>query len=319
MTPISLANYRRYPYNNAPLTTVPKVRLYVERPEEQQHWFVNIGHVTDRGRRKTEPHAHPDYGQVMFVRRGRGMINLEGRSVPFEGPCALVLPAECVHGMDYEIDADRWVVTIEVSFLAQVNARLHEFIQLWAAPRMIGLANACDAEAEFYRLIRKLEFEVESRAIGHVTGTEALLTTLLLLLARRAGDDQLGLVQHDVREPDATRAAVRLADRFRELIDQHYRDNLQLTDYASRLGVSLVQLRAACAATAGHSPTKLIHARVIIEAKRHLIFADMSMEQIAFWLGFSDAAYFTRFFRREVGQTPSQFRIAARQQPQGPR
>jgi AraC family transcriptional activator of pobA len=51
---------------------------------------------------------------------------------------------------------------------------------------------------------------------------------------------------------------------------------------------------------------------VITEAKRNLIFGDMTMEQIAYWLGFTDAAYFTRFFRKEVGQTPSQFRIAAR-------
>jgi AraC family transcriptional activator of pobA len=40
----------------------------------------------------------------------------------------------------------------------------------------------------------------------------------------------------------------------------------------------------------------------------------MSVEQIAFGLGFADAAYFTRFFRREVAQAPSQFRAAARQQ-----
>jgi AraC family transcriptional activator of pobA len=81
------------------------------------------------------------------------------------------------------------------------------------------------------------------------------------------------------------------------------------------MGVSLVQLRAACAAATGQSPTKMIHARVITEAKRNLIFGDMTMEQIAYSLGFSDAAYFTRFFRKEVGQ-PSQFRLAAREQPQ---
>ena len=52
--------------------TVPKVRLYVERPEDE-NWFVHVGHVTERGRRRTEPHAHPAYGQVIFVLRGRGV------------------------------------------------------------------------------------------------------------------------------------------------------------------------------------------------------------------------------------------------------
>jgi AraC family transcriptional activator of pobA len=304
-----LSKYQLYSNPNAASTTVPKVRLYVESPERQEHWFVNVGHVTDRGRWKTEPHAHPNYGQVIFVRNGRGVMNLEGTSVPFQGPCALLLPPECVHGLDYEIDADRWVVTVEMSYLIQINAKLREFLQLWSEPRIIPMSDSAEAATEFYRLIRRVQQEVESRAVGHVAGTEALLTSLLLLLVRASG---LGQSEED----GPTRQELGLADRFRELIDQHYRENLQLQDYASMMRVSLVQLRAACAAAAGQSPTKIIHARVIAEAKRNLIFGDMTMEQIAYSLGFSDAAYFTRFFRKEVGQTPSQFRLAAREQEQ---
>jgi len=286
-------------------TTVPKVRLYVERPEEE-NWLVHVGHVTDRGRWRTEPHAHPAYGQVIFVRSGRGVMNLEGSSVPFEGPCALLLPTECVHGLDYEVDVDRWVVTIEVAYLTQVNAKLHEFIELWAAPRMIPLEDPADAGMAFYSLMQRLKDEVESDAVGHVVGAEALLTTLLLMLLREARLDQTG-------SESGTRNDIRLVDRFRKLIDQHYRENLPLQDYASMMAVSLVQLRAACASATEQSPTKMIHARIITEAKRDLIFGNMSVEQIAFGLGFADAAYFTRFFRREVGQAPSQFRAAARQ------
>ncbi|MDN7179478.1 AraC family transcriptional regulator [Caballeronia sp. SEWSISQ10-4 2] len=304
----AMTKYQRHSNNKATLTTVPKVRLYVERPEEKEKWFVNIGHVTDRGRWRTEPHAHPEYGQVIFVRNGRGVINLEGSNVPFEGPCALLLPTDCVHGLDYEIDVDRWVVTIEVAYLTQVNSKLHEFIQLWALPRMIPLSSATMAATEFFSLIKRLQQELESKAVGHVVGTEALLTSLLLMLVRGTCLDQID-------NDGATRNEIRLADRFRELIDQHYRQNLPLQDYASTMAVSLVQLRAACASATGQSPTKMIHARIITEAKRNLIFGDMSVEQIAFGLGFSDAAYFTRFFRKEVGQAPSQFRVTARDQP----
>ncbi|ALE59211.1 AraC family transcriptional activator of pobA [Paraburkholderia sp. GV068] len=306
MTNSASAKYQTRSGSKAKLTTVPKVRLYVERPEERD-WFVHVGHVTERGRWRTEPHAHPAYGQVIFVRNGRGVMNLEGSSVPFEGPCALLLPTECVHGLDYEVDADRWVVTIEVAYLAQVNARFHEFIALWAAPRVIPLAHSAEAGMEFCSLIHSLKEEVESDATGHVVGTEALLTMLLLKLVREA--------RLDAAHESSTRNDIRLVERFRKLIDEHFRENLPLQDYASMMAVSLVQLRAACASATEQSPTKMIHARIITEAKRNLIFGDMSVEQIAFGLGFADAAYFTRFFRREVGQAPSQFRVAARQQP----
>ncbi|MFM0417686.1 helix-turn-helix domain-containing protein [Paraburkholderia aromaticivorans] len=307
MTHSAAARHQTKSVGKAKLTSVPKVRLYGDHPESD-NWFVHVGHVTDRGRWRTEPHAHPTYGQVIFVRNGRGMMNLEGSSVPFEGPCALLLPTECVHGLDYELDADRWVMTIEVSYLAQVNAKLREFISLWASPRVIPLAYSAEGGVEFHNLIKSLKQEVESEAVGHVVATEALLTTILLMLVRETRLDQSA-------NESASRNDVRHVDRFRKLIDEHFRENLPLQDYASMMAVSLVQLRAACASASEQSPTKMIHARIITEAKRNLIFGDMSVEQIAFGLGFADAAYFTRFFRREVGQTPSQFRIAARQQP----
>ncbi|RKP57603.1 helix-turn-helix domain-containing protein [Pararobbsia silviterrae] len=307
MTSSTMARPHRARIGNVKRTTVPKVRLYVDRPE-QKHWFVHVGHVTDRGRWKTEPHAHPAYGQVIFVRSGRGVMNLEGSRVPFEGPCALLLPTECVHGLDYELDVDRWVVTIEESYLTQVNAKLHEFIDLWSLPRMISLSDPAKRGTEIHGLVAQLKHEVESDAVGHVVGIESLLTTLLLTLVREAHLDQS--VSEGERRND-----VRLVDRFRKLIEQHYRENLPLQDYTSMMAVSLVQLRAACASASELSPAKMIHARIVTEAKRNLIFGNMSVEQIAFGLGFADAAYFTRFFRKEVGQTPSQFRSTARQQP----
>jgi AraC family transcriptional activator of pobA len=291
---------------SAPPASVPKVRLYVERADPQETWFVNVGHVTEGGRRWTAPHAHPAYGQVIYVRVGQGTINLEGSVIPFQGPCALLLPNDCVHGLEYTVDVDRWVVTIEDTYLKQVNAKLPEFSQLWSGPRVIGLGYAEDSGAHFGDLVRQLQYESRSRTIGHVIGTEALLTQLLLILIRGLRSDQ-------IEQEGATRNAIRLTDRFRELVRDHYRDNLRLQDYASMMAVSATQLRAACIAATGMSPTKMIHARLVTEAKRSLIFSDMTIEQIAYALGFVDSAYFTRFFRREAGQSPSQFRAQARE------
>lgn len=298
-----------YPPAAPRLAPVPQVRLYVENAEQEKSWFVNVGHVTEGGRRRTAPHSHPAYGQVIFVRLGRGILNLEGRKIPFEGPCALLLPNEYVHGLEYEIDVDRWVVTVEETYLTQVNSKLPEFIQLWTEPRVIPLTYSAEAAAGVQTLVTWMEQEARSKALGHVMGMEALLTSLLLTLVRGTRLDQID-------KEGATRNAIKLTNRFRELVHQHYRENLRLQTYASQMAVSLAQLRTACLAATGLSPTKLIHARLITEAKRNLIFGDMSIEQIAYGLGFVDTAYFTRFFRKEVGQSPSQFRSTAREQTQ---
>jgi AraC family transcriptional activator of pobA len=286
------------------LTPVPRLRLYVERHQDD-NWFVHVGHVANRGRWRIEPHTHPEYGQLIFVREGRGVVELEGTRVPFAGPCALLLPTECVHGLDYEVDLDRWVVTIEVSYLAQINARLPEFTQLWSGPRIIALSHNPHVERESYQLIRRLEQEMLASGIGRAAALEALLTLLLITLIRAMPTSQF---EHDSANP----ANLRQAERFRELVNQYYGKNLRLQEYASMMAISVSQLRAACTAALGQSPTKVIHARIVTEAKRSLIFTDLPVEQVAFRLGFDDAAYFTRFFRREVGQTPSQFRSTAK-------
>lgn len=52
----------------------------------------------------------------------------------------------------------------------------------------------------------------------------------------------------------------------------------------------------------------LIHLRMIVEAKRQLRYTAMPVAQIAYFLGFEDPAYFTRFFRQRSGLSPKAFR-----------
>ncbi|MNE89947.1 Transcriptional activator NphR [compost metagenome] len=62
---------------------------------------------------------------------------------------------------------------------------------------------------------------------------------------------------------------------------------------------------------AGQSALQIIHQRLLLEAKRNLIYTNMTVSQVSDSLGFSDPTYFSRFFRRLGGQSPKAFRTAA--------
>lgn len=81
---------------------------------------------------------------------------------------------------------------------------------------------------------------------------------------------------------------------------------------AVALGSSRAALTSACARSGGASPSAMLDARSVLEAKRMLIYADMSVAEIGYSLGFSDPAYFSRFFSRHSGRSPQAFRIASR-------
>ncbi|MGB2130377.1 MAG: helix-turn-helix domain-containing protein, partial [Marinobacterium sp.] len=79
-------------------------------------------------------------------------------------------------------------------------------------------------------------------------------------------------------------------------------------EYTRELGISESRLHQICQKVSNRSPKKLIHDRIMQETKRLLVFTDQSSNDICYQLGFSDPAYFSRFFKRHTGMTAQQFR-----------
>ena len=96
--------------------------------------------------------------------------------------------------------------------------------------------------------------------------------------------------------------------RFHALIEQRFRESRSIEAYAGTLGITATQLNNVCRTHAGKSALQLIHDRVLLEARRNLVYTVMSVSEIAYALGFSDPAYFSRFFRQRTGVSPGAFR-----------
>ncbi|MBV8662648.1 MAG: helix-turn-helix domain-containing protein, partial [Hyphomicrobiales bacterium] len=105
------------------------------------------------------------------------------------------------------------------------------------------------------------------------------------------------------------------AQRFRQLVELHYRDNLGRDDFARMLGVTRAHLHEACVKALGRAPQQLVHERLHVEAQTRLRETAQTIEQIAYGLGFRDPAYFSRFFRRRSGMSPGAYRKASRITP----
>jgi AraC family transcriptional activator of pobA len=78
--------------------------------------------------------------------------------------------------------------------------------------------------------------------------------------------------------------------------------------YARRVAMSETSLNRLCQSLAGTTAFDLIQQRLALEARRRLTFVPASIASIAAELGFKDPAYFSRFFRKHSGVSPSTFR-----------
>ncbi|MBD0254596.1 MAG: helix-turn-helix domain-containing protein [Cytophagales bacterium] len=99
-----------------------------------------------------------------------------------------------------------------------------------------------------------------------------------------------------------------LLKSFQQLIGAHYHHLHDVTGYANLLNLTPGYLNDAVKGQSGKTAISHIHNRLAVEAKRRLLHTELSVKQIANALGFEDAAYFNRFFKRLTGSTPIGYR-----------
>lgn len=95
---------------------------------------------------------------------------------------------------------------------------------------------------------------------------------------------------------------------FSTLVEFNFTKLHSVTDYAERLGVSPKSITKHFQKIGTQKPSDFIKNRIILEAKRKLIYSDASVKEIAFDLGFNDPAYFTRFFTKATSFSPLNFK-----------
>ncbi len=99
-----------------------------------------------------------------------------------------------------------------------------------------------------------------------------------------------------------------LLRQFHILVEQHFKKAHDVTFYANHLHKSPKTLSNVFNKIGSASPLALINDRIMLEAKRLLLYSDLSVEEIGYQLGYSDAAHFSKFFKRHAHQTTSQFK-----------
>lgn len=96
--------------------------------------------------------------------------------------------------------------------------------------------------------------------------------------------------------------------RFREATEEKLHEWHQVAVYSKLLGISEKTLSRASQAVAGLSSKAYLSKRIALEAKRLLAHTNWPITQVADKLGFDEVSNFIKFFRREAGYSPSEFR-----------
>lgn len=96
--------------------------------------------------------------------------------------------------------------------------------------------------------------------------------------------------------------------QFNVLVEMNFKEKHQVKDYADLLFKSPKTLSNFFNKYNNQSPLQVINERIILEAKRQLSHTSKTIDELAYELGYSDAAHFSRFFKKHAGVSPNGFR-----------
>jgi AraC family transcriptional activator of pobA len=287
-----------------PQHIVPSFFLYGEPPREVADHFLHIEALDDRSRPNNwniRPHAHAALNHIFYLTSGGGVIRAESLTTRFCTPCAISIPARIIHAFEFDEDTSGTVFTLSETFLREQLVRHAEFAELFSAPCLLEFPDTNRDATSLRSSLERLTWELAWRAPGHAAAVESQLQAILVALLRldHRGRDEVQRAQ--------SREAELLA-RFRQLLETAFHSNKPIAHYARALGISPSRLRAACIEVTHRSPIKLLQDRLLLEAKRVLLYSNMSIAEAGYHLGFGDPAYFTRFFTKCTGMSPRKFR-----------
>lgn len=294
---------------SSPASRIPNYALYGDQDQPAWSNSFNFEWIPQRSAPyhwHIQVHRHDAFVQLLCLTAGSGVVHLNGARIPARAPCVIVLPAGAAHGFEFSVDVDGPVITATQKVLESLATLvMPDLLATIRTPRVLELPDAALLEP-LMPLLQAIERESRSHSTGQTAAGMALLTALLVQVARLSGPP----TSEPALAPAGTRKQ-RQIQQFKTLLDRDFRLHRPVQAYAEALGLTAGQLSRICREVLGMSALDVINARLVHEAQRELVYTVGSVKQLAGELGFEDDAYFSRFFKRHTGLSPRAFRAQA--------
>lgn len=244
-------------------------------------------------------HQHSFYQLIWFQEAGQHYVDYEILSHPANS--LFFLNRGQIHYFCPEAQNEGTLFHFDDFFLRQSDPEKDRWIQ-YKLFNEIGkpyvVLSDKDA-ADFSYLTHSLQDELEHRPYNYQRQLYYQFQTLLLKIER--------LKQSQQGTSEKLDHNFILAMRFKQLVEDHLDAFLSVQTYSEKLGISSKKLTAISAQYLHHTPSKLIHRRKILEAKRLLSNLKLSIKEVGYTLGFDQPTYFTKYFKKHTGITPKAF------------
>lgn len=245
-----------------------------------------------------------NFHEILFITKGKGVFRLDNERMRFAAGTLLLLPPN--KWRQWEIidkDIDGYFLIFEEKFISKFFNdqlflyRFHYFYNN-STPSYIHLN-----QNEFTTFLKHLQ-DIKKELRNLTSDSEHFLRAILYILLIKINRtySHTFKIKEQFFENNLTL-------RFRKLLEKEIRNHSDVSFYAQSLQVSKSHLNKTLKENLGMSTSKIIKERLIAEAKRALLYSELSISEIAYQLNFSEPSNFNRLFKEIVGVPPKLYRI----------
>ncbi len=246
-------------------------------------------------------HRHSFYHIVLFTSGGgTHTIDFEQFTVR-PGQIYFMIPGQ-VHKWNFEGEVDGYVINFSENLFRSIMAE-SQYLEQFSFLRAVAKDSVIDLDEKTLPVVTHIFHEL----IGEVKNSDSYSNSMICsLLVNMFIHISRTIVSVDKKQVPAHNQL--MLYNFKKLVNQYYIEKKLPKDYAVMMYITPNHLNALCSDLLGQSAGEVIRDRVLLEAKRLLVNAGLSISEIAYKLNFKDNSYFAKFFKKYTGVTAESFR-----------
>ncbi|MBU1668422.1 helix-turn-helix domain-containing protein [bacterium] len=270
-------------FNNIPTHRLTQNDIYMQPIDMRYHPNIN------------KPHRHDFFEILWFIDEGEEHI-IDFKSYPIRKNELFFLAPGKIHSLN-TYNKQGFLIVLSQEFISYLS-HAHEncFFSLFYTfdSRVSCILNS--DEEKTLKILYSLLFNEYQNKLQDIRLLQSYCRSFLLFLQRTLEQQMSNIYTHHNR-----------IGILSILIEKYYKAEKYVDFYASKLELTPKRLNELSKNTLGFTVSQLIKNRIILEAKREIYFNTLSMNEIAYALGYNDPAYFSRFFKKETGFSPKAY------------
>jgi AraC-like DNA-binding protein len=242
------------------------------------------------------------YYDITLLIDGKGYFCIDQYQYPIQHGTILFSSPGQIRYWDIEVIPRGYVLIFEEGFLSRFLNDLQfindlRYFNSGENPPKFDMAIA--DVPYLMKLMENIEQEIETFGKSDQHILQALLYQTLVWLNRKYSATFQTINTENYN---------RYIRQYSKMVNKEFKDQHSVSYYADSLNITSGHLNDLCKLHLGVSAKQYIQSRILLEAKRLLLYTDLQIDEIASRLSFEDSSYFIRTFKQSTGFTPLSFR-----------